>query len=400
MHSYQTMPPVDYDDHSVESRFHDYDDVSETLKYAQSDSSHGNSKSGSCGSLVSFESSLGSQEHIAEDMEDVDINGGRRHPIKMKIDISNLKKKPIKVKRSGGKMKRSGSGSSLGKMRRSGSGGSWSSAGKMKRSGSGGSIKEFLPIGSINEDLELRNEVFTFSSDEESSVGGDDFDSDAEEELDEVSASSSSLESSMGSSMGSEGVAIMDILKKSDSRDHIDGRGQRFVKSFDKKQCGDPLMDLYLRKARLTDKKTTKANQAVINTRRFKNTHHQDIESLLRKSDSKDHINNRGQRVVGSRRLNTPAVQDSLISKYLDKTKETSSEDASIEKSLMHSDSKNHIKGGKRVVHSYANNKSDDPLMARYLNTTKAGSSGDNKDHIKGRRKRVVRSRFSAIVNR
>jgi hypothetical protein len=82
--------------------------------------------------------------------------------------------------------------------------------------GSNGSINACcLPIGSIAEDKELHNEVFSFSSDDESS-SEDDLDLEEESECSDGAVSVAS-----SSTMGSEGFAIMDIWNKSESRDPI-----------------------------------------------------------------------------------------------------------------------------------------------------------------------------------
>jgi hypothetical protein len=344
----------------------------------------------SCESIGSNESSIESADDLCEGMEDLDIDD-RQEPIK--IDMSPLKNKTSKMKRSGsnGKMKRSGSND------------------KMKKSGSNGSIKEFLPIGSIAEDTELHNEVFSFSSDEESSCGEDCASDEESECSDAVSISSSST-------MGSEGFAIMNILKRSDSKDYISGKGHRDVKSCDKESLSDdPLINLYLKRARLTGNKKSKAVAVKTGNKKskskavaVKNSQDLDIETILTKSDSKCHINNKGKRVVGSC-VKKSSLDDPLIARYLNKTKISSNEDANIESILKHSDSRDHIKGkGKRIVHSRSTKKStDDPLIKRYLNKSKQSNEdaeiesnlkhSDSKDHIKGRGNRVVHSRTTKV---
>jgi hypothetical protein len=390
------MAPLESDECSVESSFHDYDDDEVSLVYVHSDDSVMGIKKGgvlplstSCESIGSNQSSIDTAEDLCEGMEDMDIADRQEPPMKidispLKIDISPLKNKTSSMKRSGsnGKMKRSGSN------------------GKMKRSGSNGSIKEFLPIGSISEDTELRNEVFSFSSDEESS-SADDCASDEESECsDTVSVRSSST-------MGSEGFAIMNILKHSDSRDYISGKGHRDVKSCDKESLSaDPLINLYLKRARLTGNKKSKG--LLLTRVAVKNDQDLDIESILRKSDSKNHINNRGKRVVGSCAKKSSS-DDPLIALYLNKTKISSNEDANIESVLKQSDSRGHIKGkGKRIVHSRGTKKStDDPLIKRYLSKSKQSNKdaeiesnlnhSDSRNHIKGKGNRVVHSRTTKV---
>jgi hypothetical protein len=334
------------------------------------------SKSSSCASLGSIASSIASSDEdcLCEGLENVDIDV--EEPIK--VDMSQLKK-TSKLKRSG-------------------------SNGKMKKSGSNSSIKEFLPIGAICEDTELRNEVFSFSSDEESS-SGDDSDDDESMCSDAVSVATSST-------MGSAGYAILDILKKSDSRDHIGGNGHRLVKSCDVKKSlsDDPLINLYLRRSRLTTN-NKKSMPSMKKSRAVNNQDKKDaIENILMKSDSRDHINNRGKRVVKSCAKTSP-LDDPLITRYLNKSKESSNddEDATIENALLDNDSHHHIKGkGKRVVHSRSTKKStDDPLIKRYLDKSRKSNDdariesilthSDSRDHIKGRGNRVVHSRAPKV---
>jgi hypothetical protein len=217
------MSPLEFDECSVESSFHDCDDEDVSLIDAHADDSVSTKEGGvlprlsSCESLGSIASSIssGDEDCLCEGLENLDINVEK--PIK--IDMNSLKK-TSKLKRSG-------------------------SNGKMKKSGSNGSIKDVLPIGSICEDKELHNEVFSFSSDEVSSSGDD---------SDDESECSDAVSVVTSSTMGLAGYAIIDILKKSDSRDHIGGNGQRLVKSCDMKKSlsDDPLINLYLRRSRLT----------------------------------------------------------------------------------------------------------------------------------------------------
>jgi hypothetical protein len=176
------------------------------------------------------------------------------------------------------------------------------------------SIKDILSFKAISEDNE-----YSFSSDEESES----------DDSDDESFSGAEL-------------VIMDRLKKSDSKNHIMGSGQRIVRpsctANTKRAYDDPLLNSFLNESNGTSL----------------------IDNILNETDSKDDIKGRGRRVVKTRTKSSHG-RDELLYKS-----KTSKEDDDIEKILKRSDSKKHIVGsGHRIVRTLPKKNPEGERIAR-----------------------------------
>jgi hypothetical protein len=222
-----------------------------------------------------------------------------------------------------------------------------------------GSIKELLSMGSIHEEKDYSTDEEDESSDEQDSSYADEDDllldevdlwSDEEASVDEAESVSDSI--------------INAILKKTDSRDHIQGRGNRVIGT--KHSSNKPFAEESRIANLLLSKRSARTNKNADTV----------IGTNLKKSDSLDHVKGRGQRVI----------------------KTTSSKNSSKNKNSSKSRKNKSLK--------------DDPLMARFLDKSKQSggasknivrqifNSTNSLDQIEGKGRRVVRTRRVTIPGR